>query len=84
MSGMWSIKWVTLQVAICARAYHVPFYAFIYGPDRSAPTPEQVVMEERDPNETLYCLGKRTANFEGKGVLPGFLTLPRRNMLLPW
>ena len=76
MSGHVVNKVGTLQVAICARAYHVPFYAFIYGPDRSAPTPEQVVMEERDPNETLYCLGKRTATLRAKGYYPAFDVTP--------
>jgi methylthioribose-1-phosphate isomerase len=76
MSGHVVNKVGTLQVAICASTFHVPFYAFIYGPDRAALTPADVVMEERDPNETLYCLGVRTATPKAKGYYPAFDVTP--------
>jgi methylthioribose-1-phosphate isomerase len=76
MSGHVVNKVGTLQVAICAKTFRVPFYAFIYGPDRAALTPEDVEIEERDPNETLYCLGMRTATLRAKGYYPAFDVTP--------
>lgn len=76
MSGHVVNKVGTLQVAICAKTFHVPFYAFIYGPDRAALTPDDVVIEERDPDETLYCLGTRTATLRAKGYYPAFDVTP--------
>lgn len=76
MSGHVVNKVGTLQVAICAKTFNVPFYAFIYGPDRAALTPDQVVIEERNPEETLYCLGKRTATTRAKGYYPAFDVTP--------
>jgi len=76
MSGHVINKIGTLQVAICAHTFGVPFYAFIYGPDQEALTPEDVTIEERDPNEVLYCLGKRTATPRAKGYYPAFDITP--------
>jgi len=76
MSGHVVNKVGTLQVAICAHTFGIPFYAFVYGPDRDALTPEDVVIEERDPNEVLYCLGKRTATTRAKGYYPAFDITP--------
>jgi len=36
----------TLQLAICSHHYGIPFYAFCFGPDRQAPTPASVIIEE--------------------------------------
>ncbi len=76
MSGHVINKIGTLQVAICAHTFGVPFYAFIYGPDRAALTAEDVVIEERDPEEVLYCLGKRIATTRAKGYYPAFDITP--------
>lgn len=76
MSGHVVNKVGTLQIAICAKTFRVPFYAFIYGPDRSALTPDNVVIEERNPDETLYCLGQRTATLRAKGYYPAFDVTP--------
>jgi methylthioribose-1-phosphate isomerase len=76
MSGHVVNKVGTLQVAICAKTFRVPFYAFIYGPDRAALTPEDVEIEERNPEETLYCLGQRTATLRAKGYYPAFDVTP--------
>ncbi len=76
MSGHVVNKIGTLQVAISAHTFGVPFYAFIYGPDQDALTPDDVVIEERDPNEVLFCLGKRTATTRAKGYYPAFDITP--------
>lgn len=66
----------TLQAAICAHHYGIPFFAFCFGPDPEALTPADVVIEERNPDEVLYCLGKRTATPKAKGYYPAFDITP--------
>ena len=49
----------TLQHAIAAHYYGVPFYVLGYdGPDRHSPTPEAIVIEERDPAELFQARGR--------------------------
>jgi len=76
MDGSVVNKIGTLQLAICAQHYGVPFYAFCFGPDPKAPTPASVVMEERDPEDVLHCLGMRTATPKAKGYYPAFDVTP--------
>lgn len=66
----------TLQLAICAKYFGVPFYPFAYGPDPEAPTPGSVKIEERDPEEVLHCRGIRTAAPGVKGYYPAFDITP--------
>ena len=66
----------TLQTAICAHHFGIPFFAFCFGPDPKALTPDDVIIEERDPDEVLYCLGKRTATLKAKGYYPAFDVTP--------
>jgi methylthioribose-1-phosphate isomerase len=66
----------TLQLAICTHHYGIPFYAFCFGPDRQAPTPASVVIEERDPEDVLHCLGRRTATLKARGYYPAFDVTP--------
>ncbi|MEW6228846.1 MAG: s-methyl-5-thioribose-1-phosphate isomerase, partial [Bacillota bacterium] len=66
----------TFQNAVCAHEFSVPFYAFCFGPDQQAATPEDIVIEERDPEEVLHCLGRRTATPRARGYYPAFDVTP--------
>ena len=76
MSGHVINKTGTLPIALTARHFGVPYYAFSAGPDPEAPTPDQVVIEERDPEESLHCLGQRTATYRAQGRYPAFDITP--------
>jgi methylthioribose-1-phosphate isomerase len=76
MSGHVINKVGTLQLALAARAYGIPFTAMVQAPDRNAPGPEAVPIEERDPNESLHCLGVRTATPLARGWYPAFDITP--------
>lgn len=77
MSGHVINKVGTLQLALAARAYDIPYIAMVQAPDRGAPGPEHVVMEERDPEESLHCLGMRTASpLVRQGWYPAFDVTP--------
>lgn len=66
----------TLQLAIAARYFDLPFVAMVGRPDFSARGPEDVEMEMRDPDETLHCLGHRTATPLATGWYPAFDVTP--------
>ena len=66
----------TLQVAICAKRYQVPFYAFAYGPDVQAKTLQDVPIEERSPSEVLQIRGLPTAAPGASGSYPAFDVTP--------
>jgi len=66
----------TLQLAIAARYFDIPFTAMVKKPDFSAMTPKDVPMEMRDPDEVLHCLGHRTATEFAKGWYPAFDITP--------
>jgi len=66
----------TLQLAICAKHFGIPFYPFAYGPDKQSPGPETVKIEERDPEEVLHCRGLRTAAPGVSGYYPAFDITP--------
>ena len=68
----------TLQIAIAAHAFDVPYVALIQAPDRQAPTPEAVELEDRDGDEVLHCLGRRTASERVTGIYPAFDVTPPR------
>lgn len=52
----------TLGLAVAAHAFDVPFYALVQSPDPAAPTGADITIEDRDGNEVLYTLGRRTAS----------------------
>jgi methylthioribose-1-phosphate isomerase len=52
----------TLQLAIAAHAFGVPFLALVQAPDRQAARAADVELEDRDGDEVLHCLGRRTAS----------------------
>jgi uncharacterized membrane protein len=68
----------TFQIALCCNYYNVPCYAFAHGPDPNSYTEKDVMIEERDPEETLRCLGGRTAteNRNVSGYYPAFDVTP--------
>jgi methylthioribose-1-phosphate isomerase len=76
MSGHVVNKVGTLQLALAAHAYGLPYIATVQDPDRKAPGPQDVPMEDRDPNETLHCLGRRTASPLAHGWYPAFDITP--------
>lgn len=76
MDGSVINKIGTFQIAVSAHYFGVPFFAFCDGPDPKAPTATDVVIEERDPNEVLHCLGQRTATPLAKGYYPAFDVTP--------
>ena len=45
-----------------AHAFDVPYIALVQAPDRQAPTADAVELEDRDGDEVLHCLGRRTAS----------------------
>jgi methylthioribose-1-phosphate isomerase len=76
MSGHVFNKIGTFQIALAAHHYQVPYYAFSSNPDPEAPNPEDVEIEERNPEEVLHCLGARTATPKAKGFYPAFDITP--------
>ncbi|MBO6716562.1 MAG: hypothetical protein JJ913_01260 [Rhizobiaceae bacterium] len=76
MSGHVINKVGTLQAAIAARYFRIPYYATVIEPDRKAANPGDVEMEERDPGEALHCLGIRTASPLAQGWYPAFDVTP--------
>lgn len=66
----------TLQLAISARHFKLPYIAMVGRPDFTARGPEDVEMEFRDPDETLHCLGHRTATPLATGWYPAFDVTP--------
>ena len=65
----------TFQIALAARHFGVPFYV-IGNPDASNPTIDTVRIEERNPDETLYAMGVRTAKEGVAGYYPAFDITP--------
>jgi len=76
MDGSVINKIGTFTHAICAHNFGIPFYAFCFGPDRNAPNPDYVKIEERNPDEVLHCMGQRTATTKAKGYYPAFDITP--------
>src|SRR5690606_15339211 len=66
----------TLQLAIAARHFGLPYIAMVGRPDFTARGPEDVEMEFRDPDECLHCLGHRTATTLATGWYPAFDVTP--------
>lgn len=65
----------TSQISICAKHFGIP--VFVSGvPDRGHPTYDTVPIEMRNPDETLYARGVRTAGPGIKGYYPAFDMTP--------
>ncbi len=65
----------TSQIAICASYFGVPVYV-TGAPDKAHPTYDTVTIEMRNPNETLYAMGVRTAVEGVRGYYPAFDMTP--------
>ncbi|MGW0889528.1 s-methyl-5-thioribose-1-phosphate isomerase [Saccharopolyspora sp. NPDC002578] len=68
----------TLQLAVAAHAFGVPFHALCHGPDPKAPTAADVPIEYRDGDDVLHTLGRRTASERVRGHYPAFDVTPPR------
>src|SRR3954454_5611640 len=68
----------TLQIAIAAHAFDVPYVALVQAPDRQAPGADAVELEDRDGDEVLHTLGRRTASARVTGIYPAFDVTPPR------
>ena len=78
MDGAVVNKIGTLQTAVAAQAFGVPFVALVQAPDRHAATADDVELEDRDGDEVLHVLGRRTASSRVPGVYPAFDVTPPR------
>jgi methylthioribose-1-phosphate isomerase len=78
MDGAVVNKIGTLQIAVAAQAFGVPFVALVQAPDRQAATADDVELEDRDGDEVLHVLGRRTASSRVTGVYPAFDVTPPR------
>ena len=76
LSGHVINKVGTLQLAIAARHFALPYIALVHAPDRQAATPADVRLEERDGKEALMCLGTPTASPLARGWYPAFDVTP--------
>jgi len=69
----------TYQLALAAFDNNLPFYVLAYkGPAPDSQSKDSIVIEERDPEEVLYCLGNRTAVYGANGYYPAFDITPPR------
>lgn len=75
MDGYVINKVGTLQIAICAKHFGVPVY-ITGAPDFFHKSYKDVKIEMRDPNESLYAMGIRTAKEGVKGYYPAFDLTP--------
>lgn len=66
----------TLQIALAAHAFGVPYLALVHAPDIHAATIEDVEMEDRNGDEVLFTLGHRTASTRVTGIYPAFDATP--------
>lgn len=66
----------TLQLAIAARHFGVPYTAAVFAPDEQAPSAADVPLEDRDGAEVLHALGQRTASELATGIYPAFDVTP--------
>jgi len=71
MDGTVVNKVGTLSNAVACKYYKVPYYAFSISPDPFKRTSSDILMEERDGDEVLHCLGQATT-LEGRALYPSF------------
>ncbi|MDD5475876.1 MAG: s-methyl-5-thioribose-1-phosphate isomerase [Syntrophales bacterium] len=77
MDGTAANKVGTLQLAICARHYGIPFYILGYGgPDRRTKKGEDIPIEERDAREVLEFQSQPISGPRVKGYYPAFDLTP--------
>jgi len=77
MDGVAANKVGTLQLAICAKFYQIPFYILAYGgPDRHTLKGSDIPIEERDPREVLEFRGIPTSGSDVKAYYPSFDLTP--------
>ncbi|WP_413801982.1 s-methyl-5-thioribose-1-phosphate isomerase [Streptomyces iranensis] len=76
MAGHVINKVGTLQAALAATHFSVPFYSFTRGPDPKSRTGTDVEIEERAGDEVLHCLEMRTAAEGVQGYYPAFDVTP--------
>jgi len=75
MSGHVANKVGTLQLAILAGHFGIPYY--VTGmPDRDKKDMKDIVIEQRDPSLVLSCMGRRIALPEVKALYPAFDITP--------
>lgn len=68
----------TLQLAVAAHTFGVPFHALCHAPDANSATGTDVPIEFRDGDDVLHTLGHRTATSLVEGSYPAFdITDPR-------
>lgn len=78
LDGTVANKVGTLQLAICADRYKIPFWVLAYGgPDRRTARGEDIPIEERDPAEVLTFRGTPITGEDVKGYYPAFDLTPR-------
>ena len=77
MDGTVANKVGTLQLAILARYYNIPFYILGYGgPDKRTLKGEDIPIEERDPQEVLEFRGIPISGPDVKAYYPAFDLTP--------
>jgi methylthioribose-1-phosphate isomerase len=77
MDGVVANKVGTLQLAICAKYFKIPFYILAYGgPDKRTLCGEDIPIEERDPREVLEFRGTPISGPAVKGYYPAFDLTP--------
>jgi methylthioribose-1-phosphate isomerase len=77
MDGTVANKIGTLQLAICAGYFHVPFYVLGYGGhDRNTLKGVDIPIEERNPEEVLYFQGAPVSARDVKARYPAFDLTP--------
>ena len=79
MDGTVANKVGTLQLAICADYFRIPFYILAYGgPDARTLRGEDIPIEERDPREVLEFRGTPISGPAVRGYYPAFDLTPAR------
>jgi methylthioribose-1-phosphate isomerase len=77
MDGVVANKVGTLQLAICAGYFRIPFYILAYGgPDPRTLRGADIPIEERDPREVLEFRGAPISGPGVKGYYPAFDLTP--------
>lgn len=78
LDGTVANKVGTLQLALSARHFGIPFYILAYGgPDRRTPTGADIPIEMRDPREVLTFCGIPISGKDVKAFYPAFDLTPR-------
>lgn len=77
MDGVAANKVGTLQLAICAKHYQIPFYILAYGgADRNTAKGADIPIEERDPQEVLQFQGMPITGPQVSAYYPSFDLTP--------